>query len=119
MNYGPFLLKLIIVCQYIIIIETSLMVIMVLYLNGLFVFNKLTDLLKMAFFMLHRHILTTIIMTITIVVFIYIFVFYLNALFLLLFFSALCLWINVLYLPISKKYIKTKEEKPEHEQETK
>ncbi|MGD9604751.1 MAG: DUF624 domain-containing protein [Bacilli bacterium] len=117
LNYEQWLLKTIVVFQYIIILETSLMFIMVLFLNGLFVFNKFSDLLKMSFFILHRHILTTILLGISVIVLIYVFIYYINALFLLLFFSMISLWVNLLYWPIVIKYIK-KEEKPEHEQET-
>ncbi|MGD9886348.1 MAG: DUF624 domain-containing protein [Bacilli bacterium] len=116
MNYPSWLLKTIVVFQYIIIVETSLMTVMVLFLNGLFLFSKFSDLLKMAFFILHRHFFTTLIMVITITVLVYVFVFYLNAFLLLLFFSVVYLWINLLYWPIVNKYIVKKEEKPEYEQ---
>jgi len=35
-----------------------------------------------------------------------------------LFFSLICLWINLLYWPIVNKYIVKKEEELEHEKET-
>ena len=118
MNYPLRLEKTIAVFQYIMIIETSLMAIMVFFLNGLFVFQKFSDLLKMSFYILHRHVLTTIIMTLSVVILVYVFVIYLNGLFLLLFFSLICLWINLLYWPIVNKYIVKKEEELEHEKET-
>lgn len=72
----------------------------------------------MSFYILHRHVLTTIIMTLSVVILVYVFVIYLNGLFLLLFFSLICLWINLLYWPIVNKYIVKKEEELEHEKET-
>jgi uncharacterized membrane protein YesL len=110
LEYGEFLRKLIIVCQYFAIIETSVLTIMVLYLNGLFKFQKFSDLIKMAFFVAHRHIFVTILMVISIALLLYVLVYYVTILLLIMFFSLISLWICTLYLPIWKKYLIKEEE---------
>lgn len=105
LDYPDFLRKIIIVSQYFILIEISIMTIMVLFLNGNFVFHKFSDLVKMAFYVGHRHIFTTIIMGLSITFIVYFFVFYVNAIFLILLFSLLAIWISLLYKPVCKRYI--------------
>ncbi len=119
LEYGDFLRKLIIVCQYFAIIETSVLTIMVLYLNGLFKFHKFSDLIKMAFFVAHRHIFVTILMVISIALLLYVLIYYVTVLLLIMLFSLISLWICTLYLPVWKKYlIKEEEHQNEPPEET-
>lgn len=104
-NYPAFLQKVIIVVQYIGLIEISLMFIMGSYLHGNFEFKSFKDLLLMSFYMVHRHILTTIILVASVVLIVYFVFNYLNAILFILLFSLLAFWVSLLYIPICKKYV--------------
>jgi hypothetical protein len=113
LNYPVFLQRAIIVVQYIVLIEISLLFVVASYLHGNFIFQKFSDLLKMGFYLIHRHLVTTITLVTTVALLVYFIIFYLNATLFLLLFSLLALWVSLLYIPICKRYIIRKEENHE------
>ncbi|WP_026391995.1 DUF624 domain-containing protein [Haploplasma modicum] len=107
-NYSPFIKNIVYYTWLIIIIELVLTMIVSSFLIAYFDFSSKKDLLKMSFYLIHRHIIHTIIVLILLLVFGYLIV-GISYFLILCMFSILFYLIDKLYLPLCSKYIVKRE----------
>lgn len=104
LNYPIFIRQTLMVLYTISIIESMLLIIVISLLNGNFIFKSRLDMVKMSFYLIHRHLLTSFIITLLLIVVSYVLfaysLFIIFGLFALLFYL-----IDVMYQPIYRRHI--------------
>ena len=104
LNYPIFIKQTLMVLYTISIIESMLLIIVISLLNGNFIFKSRLDMVKMSFYLIHRHLLTSFIITLLLIVVSYVLfaysLFIIFGLFALLFYL-----IDVMYQPIYRRHI--------------
>jgi hypothetical protein len=95
---------LLIILQYYILIEVILISLTALYLNGNYEFKRFIDLIRMAFYLSNKHILSTLFMVTSVALFSYVVIYFINMTLLFFCFSLLSIWICLLWKPVVKRY---------------
>lgn len=105
LTYPLFLRQTLLIVYIIVIIESLLLIIVISYLKNNYVFKTNLDIIKMSFFLVHRHMIITIIIIgvlfiISYILFVYSIFIALAGVFVLLFYL-----VDILYKPKCEKYI--------------
>lgn len=105
LNYPMFLKQTLMVVYTITILESVLLIVVVSLLKGNFIFKSRLDIVKMSFYLIHRHLLTSFIITVLLVLVSYVLFAY--SLFTVIFglFALLFYLIDILYQPIYRRHI--------------
>lgn len=104
MTYAPIIKSTLLVFYAIVIVESLIIGLMASYLLANYVFEKESDILKMSFYLVHRHLITTLVIIIVLVMLGFIFYTYTIFMALLGVFSLLIYLLDILYTPISRRY---------------
>lgn len=105
LNYPALLKQTLLVLYTVAIVESTLLIVVISYLKGNYILNSRLDLVKMSFYLIHRHILTTLI--IALILFLVSYVLFVYSLFIALFglFTVLFYLIDFIYKPVCQKHI--------------
>lgn len=105
LEYPVFLKQTLLVIYTIAIVESMLLIVVISYLRGNYILNSRLDTIKMSFYLIHRHLLTTLI--IAVILFLVSYVLFVYSLFIALFglFTILFYLIDFIYEPVCRKHI--------------